>query len=223
LLRRLQRPSSATAAVPHQSKSDLTARETEVLKLVAKGFSCAEISSALGTSVHTTTSHNEQPRSLLRDCSFREAIHDLRLMIDSLDPTEGDLRAVLGMFRDRLEPRLAAAGLRFEWRVQDVLPLSELGAQRVLQILRILQEAIQNVLKHAHARAVRVSTGEVIHPTLGNVLYIEIYDDGRGFSGAIPSGSGLANMRDRAQQLDGLCEVQSDQNGTTVRLYIRLG
>lgn len=86
-----------------------------------------------------------------------------------------------------------------------------------------IARAIQNVLKHAHARAVRVSTGEVIHPTLGNALYIEIDDDGRGFSGTTPSGRGLANMRDRAQELGGVCEVQSDRSGTTVRLYIAVG
>jgi signal transduction histidine kinase len=155
--------------------------------------------------------------------AIRDAIHDLRLMIDSLDPTEGDLLAVLGMFRGRLEPRLAAAGVRFEWRVQDVPALPGLGPRQVLQILRILQEAVQNVLKHARARTVFVSTGTAYYQTIGNGLYIEIRDDGQGFSHTTNSGRGLANMRDRARAIGGECEVQSDSAGTSVRLHIPLG
>ncbi len=155
--------------------------------------------------------------------AIRDAIHDLRLMIDSLDPTEGDLLAVLGMFRGRLEPRLASAGLRFEWRVQDVPALPGLGPRQVLQILRILQEAVQNVLKHAGARTVFVSTGTATYQTIGNGLYIEIRDDGQGFSHAKNGGRGLANMRDRARAIGGECEVLSDGAGTSVRLHIPLG
>lgn len=39
--------------------------------------------------------------------ALRAALNDLRLMIDSLDPVEGDLTLVLGMFRARLESQLA--------------------------------------------------------------------------------------------------------------------
>ncbi len=155
--------------------------------------------------------------------ALRDAIHDLRLMIDSLDPTEGDLLAVLGMFRARLEPRLISAGLRFEWRVQDVPALPDLGPRQVLQILRILQEAVQNVLKHAQARTVFVATGTTHSQTIGKSLYIEIRDDGQGFSNTTNSGRGLANMRDRARAIGGECEVRSDSTGTSVRLHIPLG
>ena len=86
--------------------------------------------------------------------ALRDALDDLRLVIDSLDPVEGDLGAALGQVRHRLEPRLERNGIRFDWRVLDLPAVSDLGPERVLQVLRIVQEAIANVVKHASASTV---------------------------------------------------------------------
>ena len=45
--------------------------------------------------------------------SIRDALADMRLVIDSLDPASGDLNTLLGAMRRRLEPVLAARGMRF--------------------------------------------------------------------------------------------------------------
>lgn len=76
LLRRLQRPSSSATANSDRTSSELTLRETEVLKLVAKGFSSVEISAALGTSVHTTTSHIQHIYRKLAVRSRSEAVFE---------------------------------------------------------------------------------------------------------------------------------------------------
>lgn len=63
------------------------------------------------------------------------------------------------MLRARMHPRLEAAGIRVDWRVEDLPPIADLTPHRVLQILRILQDAFGLVLSHREARSVCVITG----------------------------------------------------------------
>ncbi|MCC5869660.1 MAG: hypothetical protein JJU27_14260 [Gammaproteobacteria bacterium] len=147
--------------------------------------------------------------------TLRAALDDLRLMIDSLDPMEGDLVMLLGAFRERIEPQLNAAGVTLEWSVTDVPRLSDLGPTRALQVLRILQEAVTNVIRHAAASHLRVLTGVATQQ-----VFIEIADDGVGISDANPRGRGLANMQRRATDLGGVLQIEEADPGTRLRLVL---
>jgi signal transduction histidine kinase len=72
-----------------------------------------------------------------------------------------------------------------------------LPADVELNLYRIVQEALHNVHKHADAREVRVSLGQV-----DGSLFVRVSDDGRGFDPQHASGSGrslgLISMRERA-------------------------
>lgn len=155
--------------------------------------------------------------------ALRDVLDDLRLVIDSLDPVEGDLGAALGQVRHRLEPRLERNGIRFDWRVLDLPAVSDLGPERVLQVLRIVQEAIANVVKHATASTVTLTTGADAMDGRSGV-YVEVRDDGCGFDLAAANGRGrgLANMRRRASDLGGSVTVSSDGAGAAVRLWLPL-
>jgi signal transduction histidine kinase len=149
--------------------------------------------------------------------ALRAALNDLRLMIDSLDPVEGDLTLVLGMFRARLESQLTGSGLQLVWRVDDVPPLDDFGPSKVLQVLRILQEAITNALKHARARTLTVRTG-----VAGPRAYIEVTDDGRGFGPGGSTGRGLDHMRQRARAVGGELTLDNGADGVRVCLWLPL-
>lgn len=149
--------------------------------------------------------------------SLHEALDDLRLIIDSLDPDEGDLAAVLGTMRLRLQPRLERNGIRIDWQVQDVPPIEGFGPEQALQVLRVVQEAIANVLKHAQATRVTLRTGTTDDAT---AAYVEVEDDGCGLSDDAPGGRGLSNMRRRASSLGGTIEIASEHTGTRVRLSL---
>ncbi|MGH8530639.1 MAG: sensor histidine kinase, partial [Nevskiales bacterium] len=155
--------------------------------------------------------------------TLREALDDLRLVIDSLDPMEGDLPVLLGSVRGRLEPQLTQQGLRFEWQVQDMPAIPGFGPDKALQVLRILQEAIANILKHAKARTVTVRTGTepAIEGRLAGV-FIEVLDDGVGLQPAASHGRGLNNMQSRAERIGGRLQVQAQAKGTSVRLWLPL-
>lgn len=155
--------------------------------------------------------------------ALRAALDDLRLVIDSLDPLEDDILAVLGVLRARLEPRLVRHGLRFDWQVTDLPAVAGFGPERALQALRVIQEAITNVIKHAGATTIRIRTGVAEGPEAHAGVFVEVHDDGRGLDGAPRAGRGLANMRRRAAALGGTLSVASNGAGTTVRLWLPTG
>jgi signal transduction histidine kinase len=87
-----------------------------------------------------------QVAALLREC-----VDDLRLAIDSLKPQGDDLLLLLANLRFRMDQRLRSAGIDLIWRVDSNAAAPALAPENVLQILRIVQEAIANTLKHAKA------------------------------------------------------------------------
>jgi signal transduction histidine kinase len=156
--------------------------------------------------------------------TLRAALADLRIAIDSLDAGEADLLALLAQARARLEPRLEPHGVRFVWEVEDVPTPSHFGPEQTLHVLRVFQEAVTNVLKHARAKTIAVRTGTA--PRGGHV-WIEIADDGTGFAPGHETprdggGRGLRNMRRRAADLGGELEVASGPEGTRIRLHLPL-
>ena len=77
-----------------------------------------------------------------------------------------------------------------------------------------VKEALNNIVKHAGPCEARLE----LHVT-GNVLNIDITDNGKGFA-ATPglSGNGLRNMKRRLTDIGGECEVSSGGDGTRVNL-----
>jgi len=148
---------------------------------------------------------------------LRECVDDLRLVIDSLEPLGHDLVSLLATMRYRLGKRLQAGGLTLEWDVQDLPSLEWLEPPDALHVLRILQEALSNVLKHARAIKVRMVTR--FH---GSYVEIRVEDDGLGFDvdNAQP-GRGLRSQQRRAARLGGSLHIDASPGGGT-RLCLRL-
>lgn len=153
---------------------------------------------------------------------LRGALDDLRLIIDSSDPVEGNLLAVLSNFRARNERRVQQGGLRFLWQVTDLPSLPDFGPHKILQVLRVLQEALTNVLKHAHATEVTVRTATGTDTTGRPAVLVDVIDNGRGYTPGKESGRGLGNMRRRARELGGTIEFSSSAEGSRVRVILPL-
>lgn len=149
---------------------------------------------------------------------LRECIDDLRLTIDSLEPAEDDLVPVLGNLRYRLEGRLRQQGIALEWALHELPPLAGLTPRYVLHVLRILQEAFTNILKHAQASRIQVHA-----KVEARRVAIVVRDDGHGFDDGAPApGRGLANMRSRAQAIGAELCVTPSPGGTTLSLALTL-
>lgn len=147
----------------------------------------------------------EQLVQTLQDC-----MDDLRVAVDSLDEQERDPLALLGSLRFRMAPRFAELGLALRWRVADDLgPLPQLDAADALDLLRIVQEALANALKHSGARVVSMR----LHCEAGAVC-VSVLDDGHGFSAATaPAGRGLGLMRARAARLGATLQWRPVESG----------
>lgn len=81
--------------------------------------------------------------------------------------------------------------------------------------LRICQESLANVRKHAHARVVDVNLG------FGDdVVTLTVHDDGVGFDPLVSgSGFGLPGMRSRIEQIGGRLDVRSEPGDTVITAY----
>jgi signal transduction histidine kinase len=146
-----------------------------------------------------------------------DSVDDLRAVIDSLEPLDGDLTSVLATLRFRLGKRLEFAGIGLEWDMQDLPPLSWLGPPQALQLIRIVQEVLTNALKHARANRMQISAR-----CAGPFIEVCITDNGCGFDTATaPTGRGLRHLPQRAASLNGSIIIESRPgSGTTVRLLL---
>lgn len=148
---------------------------------------------------------------LLKGC-----IDDLKLTIDSMEPVETDLLLLLGTLRFRLQPRLESTGIRLRWDVRDVPPLAWLDQRHSLHVLRILQEAFTNVIKHAGASEIVVTTG-----VRDGQVCVGVADNGRGFDTATAAaGRGLGNQARRAEVIGGSVTLESGPEGTRFTLLL---
>ncbi|HEY8585821.1 MAG TPA: ATP-binding protein [Rhodanobacter sp.] len=149
---------------------------------------------------------------------LKELRDDLRLVIDTTThEQETDLAGLLAPLRRRWSQRLALADIDIRWTLQDLDGL-HLGAARSLNLLRLLQEALTNVLKHSHATRVTLTLTYT-----SEQLYLELRDDGHGFDlGATRStsgGAGLTSLHTRANRLGSqLTCTTAPGRGTTLQL-----
>jgi hypothetical protein len=164
----------------------------------------------LGAQLVSTLALLERPDTAADEIyeGVRAALDDLRLVVDSLDPSEGDLLVMLATMRTRMQSRLDAAGIHVEWQVVDLPPLADLTPHRVLQILRVLQSAFMAALADGNA-TLRVATRATATSAV-----VEI-------AGARPTD--LARMRARARDAGVTLETDEGAAPFVVRLVVPFG
>jgi signal transduction histidine kinase len=169
----------------------------------------------------------------------RAALKDLRLVIDSMDDIGGDLMLALGSWRERAMAQLRPHDIALDWRAVTAqgLPVHpELRPWHVIQIVRLLDEAVTNAVKHANARRITVRIETLAGADGLDRGCITVEDDGQGFAitsdgaaaGAIKAARGLRNMRSRAARCGAELELsscaqetcQGSHLGTRVRLTL---
>ena len=135
--------------------------------------------------------------------------------------TEKGLRAAVVQYALEWSER---SGVRIDLHCQDEHCINLTPASEIT-LYRILQEALNNIQKHAKAR--RVS---IILENWQGQLQMVIEDDGCGFavtaaqkSTAVSRKIGLASMRERAELVGGVCEIESSlTQGTTIFVRVPL-
>ena len=149
-----------------------------------------------------------------------DALQELRIAVDAIQPVNGNLAAVLATLRHRLQPRLDAMNLKLIWEVDDLPKLQALTPQGIQNIQRILLEAFTNIMHHAKATAITVKASHFFDQRL---IKISVCDDGKGFDlyRLDSPGQGIKNMRSRAEALGASIDFhQREPNGTCINLSI---
>jgi signal transduction histidine kinase len=145
----------------------------------------------------------------------REALAETRLLLFELRPPLLEEQGLAAALRARLQAVEARAGLEtaFECHGQQ-----RLAPDKEQELFRLAQEALNNVLKHAHARRVQVCL-----ELAADRAVLEVADDGAGFEPALGGGGGfgLPGMRERAERLGGTLQIESAPGaGTRVRVEV---
>ncbi len=157
---------------------------------------------------------------MLRDC-----LDDLRLTIDSMDTADPDLPLLLGTLRFRLAAHIHSAGIALHWDVERLPLLTWLDPPAALNILRILQESVANVLRHTRATELRISATETALGARPGVQVV-MQDNGAGFpvaqALASSTGRGLRNQQRRAKACQGEVRWESGPGGTRFVLWLPL-
>jgi len=151
-----------------------------------------------------------------------QAMNEMRALIRQLRPIPEAERGLISHVRDLVAEREKRDGLRVTLRIEEE---RKLPARYELALYRVVQEALNNVIKHAHA-----STAEIALLVQDRSVLLEIADRGIGFNSTQlqqnlleqrPATLGLTTMRERIELLGGTFVVESTPGrGTRIRVHV---
>lgn len=148
---------------------------------------------------------------------FNECIADLHLIVDVMKTDVISLHDALVDLRFRLDRRLQSSNLKLRGDF-DVKAVPFIEQDAIIQILRIIQEAISNAIQHSRATEISLNAGYSKME-----LVVEIRDNGIGFGpSAHMSGNGRRNMKRRADAIGAELSFRTD-HGAVVEIRLRLG
>jgi signal transduction histidine kinase len=146
-----------------------------------------------------------------------EATDFLRTGLTVLDNPREGIGAVMESIKDRFGDLLESSGIELKIECAEDAKRLRPGAVVIMNLVRIIQEALSNILKHSSARRARIG---VVRSKDG--LGVMVTDDGKGFdAGEKKAGYGLTNMRRRVEEMTGDMKITSSrENGTKIGFTI---
>jgi PAS domain S-box-containing protein len=141
----------------------------------------------------------------------RQAVKEMRLFLYEMQPMDLTKEGLASVLHHRLAAVEGRADVKARLLTDENISLSK---DKEVALYYISQEALNNILRHAHAKSISVT----LKQTRQNIV-LEIVDDGRGFDPqkVDQGGMGLHNMKERASQVNGRLKIVSKPgNGTKI-------
>ncbi len=170
--------------------------------------------------LHGEDSANAGARRILRDVKTQtqNTVADIRRIVYELRPPALDDLGLLGALRAQLAQYNSNNRLHITFDVPDELPTLSAAVQ--VNAYRIVLEAVNNVVKHASAAncVVRIACdNDGQRTTDGNLLVMDVIDDGAGLPTELRAGVGVTSMRERAEELGGTFKIEPNKpKGTRI-------
>ena len=160
-------------------------------------------------------------------------ISQLRAICNNLTPIElsgnnKDINGFILAIHNLIDQFTAKSGIECILKMQDKLDISSLIMKQTINIFRIIQEALNNIEKHAKASIVSIII-TIIQNNNQKMLKVYITDNGTGFNSekllkttALQYGHfGISNMRNRAKDINASFSISSEINsGTEIKLEV---
>ncbi|MEM9955584.1 MAG: sensor histidine kinase [Chloroflexota bacterium] len=158
-----------------------------------------------------TTGDLDNPHLKTAKQAARDSLHDARQVIWNLQIPANDMQAFRTMLQDECHKWSERTGLHIAFT--EAGQMQVLSDERQHATLRVLQEALSNISRHAQATEVYVTL-----KFSSDAIQLIIADDGIGFdTNVIHDGNGLKNMRRRVESLTGTFKINSQcGEGTTI-------
>jgi PAS domain S-box-containing protein len=141
----------------------------------------------------------------------RQAVKEMRLFLYEMQPMDLKKEGLVSILHHRLAAVEGRANVKARLLTDEKISLSQ---DKEVALYFISQEALNNILRHAHAKSISVT----LKQTRQNIV-LEIVDDGRGFDPkkVARGGMGLHNMKERTSQVNGKLKIVSKPgNGTKI-------
>ncbi len=168
-------------------------------------------------SLRQWTTHPTQAHALLDEVYrlLASALTEMRVLLLELRPASLTQVGLKQLFEQYLQATLANQQIHIQFDIEDI-PL--LSGDIQIALYRIVQEAINNVVKHAGATTITVQARQS-----EQALILSVRDDGRGFSTGDqrPTSLGLNIMRERADSIGAQLHIESNAGqGTQVTVML---
>ncbi len=145
----------------------------------------------------------------------RQAVKEMRLFLYQIQPVDIDKEGLISALHHRLAAVEGRADIKARFLADENISLPK---EKEIALYFIAQEALNNALRHAHAKSVTITLKQGRRN-----LILKIQDDGRGFDPkkVERGGLGLQNMKERALQIGGKIQILSrPQQGTKIVVHV---
>jgi len=193
-------------SVVAQSRSQLAANNLLLEKERAQSQAMLQVHSELHDGVLNYLSivnilSQEKPKTALVDINklSRFAINEVRIILGQREQSEEDLFTALGTLRQQVVDHIPHSRVAIDWSLLVLMDYPKIRSATVLEITRIIQEALHNAIVRADCKTLVVSATK----TTENQFTITIENSGgKSFEGEREGGFGISNMMMRARKIN---------------------
>ena len=209
-------------SVVAQSRSQLAANNLLLEKERAQSQAMLQVHSELHDGVLNYLSivnilSQEKPKTALADINklSRFAINEVRIILGQREQSEEDLFTALGTLRQQVVDHIPHSRVAIDWSLLVLMDYPIIRSTTVLEITRIIQEALHNAIVRADCKTLVVSATK----TTENQFTITIENSGgKSFEGKREGGFGISNMMMRARKINAKIDLAPIAGGAILTI-----